>query len=264
MTDRLRRLLGLYALIACAISVLPVIVIVIESFTATDYVVFPPPALSLKWYAEVAKRDEFLQSAELSLVVAVIAGCAATVLGTLVALALTRHRFLGRAFFQALFMAPLSLPGIIFGLALLQFFARHDLPRDFTGLLIGHTIITTPFAVRFVTVALQGVGRDVELAAESLGANRWAVFRRITLPLIRPGVAASLVFAFILSFDDVAVALFLATPTATTLPVRIYTYIDQNYDPLVTAVSSFIVLAAFLALGLIERTIGIGRLFGLR
>jgi putative spermidine/putrescine transport system permease protein len=146
----------------------------------------------------------------------------------------------------------------------LQFFARHALPRDITALLIGHTIITMPFAIRFVTVALHGVGRDVELAAESLGADRWVVFHRVTLPLIRPGVAASLVFAFILSFDDVAVALFLATPSATTLPVRIYTYIDQNYDPLVTAVSSFIVLAAFLALGLIERTIGIGRLFGLR
>jgi len=264
MTDRMRRLLGLYAGFACLMSVLPVLIIAIESFTATDYVVFPPQGFSFKWYGEIWKRREFIDSAGLSLVVALVSACLATIIGTLVSLGLMRYRFFGRGLVQALFMAPLSLPGIIFGLALLQFFARHGLPRNVTALLVGHVIITTPFAIRFVTVALHGITPDVELAAQSLGADRWAVFRRVTLPLIRPGVAASLVFAFILSFDDVAVALFLATPSATTLPVRIYTYIDQNYDPLVTAISAFIVLMAYLALALIERTIGIGRLFGLR
>ncbi len=264
MSAGLRRGLGLYAALICSLSVLPVLVIVIESFTASDYVVFPPRGFSLKWYFEAARREEFLNAALLSLGVAFAASLLATSLGTCVALALARHRFFGRAALQALFMAPLSLPGIVFGLALLQFLAAHALPRDVVTIMVGHVIITLPFAVRFITVALAGIPPVVERAAQSLGADGWTVFRLVTLPMIRPGFVASLVFAFILSFDDVAVALFLTTPSSTTLPVRIYVYIDQNYDPLITAVSAVVVFAAFAVLAVMERTMGIGKLFGLR
>ncbi len=264
ITAAMRRCLGAYAALVCLLAVLPVLIIVIESFTASDYVVFPPSGFSVKWYVESLQREEFLDSALLSLWVAVIASVVATALGTLVALALVRFRFPGRRVLQSLFMAPLSVPGIIFGLALLQFLASWGVARDMSAVIVGHVIIALPFAIRFVTVALIGMVANVELAAQSLGASPWVVFRRVTLPLIRPGVVASLVFAFILSFDDVAVSLFLATPGTMTLPVRIYVYIDQNYDPLITAVSAIVVMVAFLALGAIERTLGIGRLFGLR
>lgn len=260
----LRRCLAAYAALVCLLSVAPVLIIVIESFTASDYVVFPPQGFSLKWYVEAAQREEFVHSALLSLGIALVACVIATALGTLVALALVRFRFPGRQLLQSLFMAPLSVPGIIFGLALLQFFSAWAIPRENIAVVIGHIIIALPFAIRFVTVALLGMVSNVELAAQSLGANRWDVFRRVTLPLIRPGVVASLVFAFILSFDDVAVALFLATPGGTTLPVRIYSYIDQSYDPLIAAVSAIVVMAAFVSMVAIERTLGIGRLFGLR
>ncbi len=263
MPESARRLLGIYCAIVCTFAVLPVLAIVAESFTATDYIVFPPTGPSLKWYAAILDKPEFIESAIISSVVAVGASLAATAIGALAAIALVRHRFFGRRFLQSIFLAPLSLPGLILGLALLQFFAVNGLPRDVRALMIGHMIITVPFAIRFVTVALMGVNPNVELAARSLGANGWTTFRLVTLPLIRPGIVASLVFTFILSFDDVAVALFLSSPTATTLPVRIYVYIDQNYDPLVTAVSACVVYLAFLALIAIERTIGVGRLFGL-
>jgi len=262
--DRMRRWLGVYAAIICVLSVAPVLVIVIESFTASEYVVFPPKGFSLRWYQAAAQRQDFIDSAILSLTVALLASVIATVLGTLVALALVRHRFWGRQVLQSLFMAPLSLPGIIFGLALLQFLAYHAVPRDMIAVVLGHVVITTPFAIRFITVALGGIPPQLEQAAQSLGADNWAVFRKVTLPLIRPGFMASLVFAFILSFDDVAVALFLTTPSSVTLPVRIYVYIDQNYDPLITAVSAVVVMAAALALVVMERVAGIGRLFGLR
>jgi len=263
ITDGARKLLGLYCALACTFAVLPVLAIVAESFTATEYIVFPPTGPSLKWYAAILDRREFIESAVISTVVALGASLAATVLGTLAAIALVRYRFFGRRPLQSLFLAPMSLPGLILGLALLQFFAVHELPRDIRAMMIGHMIITIPFAIRFVTVALMGVNPSVELAAQSLGANGWTTFRLVTLPLIRPGIVASLVFTFILSFDDVAVSLFLSSPTATTLPVRIYVYIDQNYDPLVTAVSACIVYVAFATLIAIERTIGVGRLFGL-
>jgi putative spermidine/putrescine transport system permease protein len=258
-----RKLLGLYCALVCTFTVLPVLAIVAESFTSTDYIVFPPAGPSVKWYAAILGRREFIESALVSMLVAFGASLAATGLGTLAALALVRYRFFGRGPLQSLFLAPMSLPGLILGLALLQFFAVHGMPRDIRAMMIGHMIITVPFAIRFVTVALMGVDPRVELAARSLGANGWSTFRLVTLPLIRPGIVASLVFTFILSFDDVAVSLFLSSPTVTTLPVRIYVYIDQNYDPLVTAVSACVVYSAFAALIAIERTIGVGRLFGL-
>ena len=257
-------LLGAVTLTACLFSLAPVLVIVIESFTSSDYIVFPPPGYSFKWYAEFAKRSEFVESAIISTVVALLASLFATGLGTMTAIALVRHRFIGSGMLRALFLAPLSLPGLIFGLALLQFLVRNALPRNVVSMTLAHIIITLPFAVRFVTVALIGLDRNIELAAASLGASRLATFRHVTLPLIRPGCVAALVFAFIISFDEVAASLFVSSPAAMTLPVRIFVYIDQNYDPLVTAVSTLLVIAAVIALGLIERAIGVGRLFGLK
>jgi putative spermidine/putrescine transport system permease protein len=259
-----RRLLGAFALVVCVFCVAPVAVIVIESFTATDYIVFPPQGFSLKWYAEFLKRPEFVDSAVTSLIVALCSSLAATALGTGAAIGLARHAFPGRRLLQALFLAPLSLPGLIFGLALLQFLARYGLPRDVVSLTLAHVVITVPFAIRFVGVALLAIDPNVERAAQSLGASRLRTFWTVTFPLIRPGIAASLVFAFILSFDEVAASLFISSASAMTLPVRIYVYIDQNYDPLVTAVSSLLVFAALIALLIIERTVGMGRLFGLR
>jgi putative spermidine/putrescine transport system permease protein len=259
-----QRVFAILAVVVCAFSVAPVLVIVAESFTATDYVVFPPSGLSFKWYVEFLKRAEFVDSALVSTIVAFGASIAATALGTAASIALIRYEFLGRRMLQQLFLAPLSLPGLIFGLALLQFLARYGIPRNVATITLTHVIITMPFAIRFITVALLGVDRNVELSAQSLGASPWRTFRHITFPLIRPGLAASLVFAFIISFDEVAASLFVSSPSATTLPVRIFTYIDQNYDPLVTAVSSLLVFAALIAVVILERTFGVGRLFGLR
>jgi len=262
--DKARHLLGVFAVLVCIFSVAPVLVIVLESFTSSDYIVFPPPGLSFKWYVEFAKRPEFVESVFISAIVAVGASMIATAMGTMTAIGLVRYQFFGHRLLQNLFLAPLSLPGLIFGLALLQFLARYGLPRNVITMVLAHIIITLPFAIRFVSVALVSVSRDVERAAQSLGANRLYTFWHVTLPLIRPGMVASFVFTFILSFDEVAASLFVASPGAMTLPVRIFVYIDQNYDPLVTSVSSLLVFAALIALVIIERTLGVGRLFGLR
>jgi putative spermidine/putrescine transport system permease protein len=259
-----RRLLGVFTLLMCVFSVAPVLVIVLESFTTTNYVVFPPHGFSFKWYVEFAKRPEFVDSVVVSTIVAVSTSFISTALGTMTAIALVRYKFFGQKLLQNLFIAPLSLPGLIFGLALLQFLARFALPRNVVAMVLAHIIITMPFAIRLVTVALVGVDNNIERAAESLGASRLQTFWHVTLPLIRPGVVASAVFAFILSFDEVAASLFLSGPSAMTLPVRIFVYIDQNYDPLVTSVSTLLVFAAVISLVIIEWTIGVGKLFGLR
>jgi putative spermidine/putrescine transport system permease protein len=127
---------------------------------------------------------------------------------------------------------------------------------------MAHLVITTPYTIRLVSVSLAGFDQNLERAARSLGASGWTTFRLVTLPLIRPGILAGAVFAFIVSFDDLAVSLFLSSPGAMTLPVRIFTYIEQIYDPLITAVSSLLILVAVVVVVLIERTVGMGRLFG--
>ena len=157
---------GVFAVIVCAFSVAPVLVIVAESFTATDYVVFPPSGLSFKWYVEFLKRAEFVDSAVVSTIVAFGASIVATALGTAASIALVRYEFFGRQLLQQLFLAPLSLPGLIFGLALLQFLARYGIPRNVVTIALAHVIIVIPFTIRFITVALLGVDRKVELCAQ--------------------------------------------------------------------------------------------------
>lgn len=262
--QRPSRLLALYAVVICCFSIAPVAVIFLESLTGADYVSFPPVGLSLKWYLEIPKRPEFVASLLTSFVVAAGASVVSTALGALAALALVRYRFPGRTALQGLFLSPLSVPGIVLGIALLQFYANYGIPRTGLSLTLAHLVITTPYTTRLVSVALAGFDRNLELAARSLGADTWTAFRLVTLPLIRPGLLAGAVFAFIVSFDDLAVSLFLASPGAMTLPVRIFTYIEQIYDPLITAVSSLLILVAAVVVLLVERTVGMGRLFGVR
>ena len=262
--ERPSRLLALYAAAVCGFSIAPVAIIVLESLTSVDYVSFPPVGFSLKWYLEIPRRSEFVASLVTSFAVAAGASVLSTALGALAALALVRYRFRGRTALQGFFLSPLSVPGIVLGIALLQFYATYGIPRTGLSLTAAHLVITTPYTIRLVSVSLAGFDRNLELAARSLGANAVTTFRLVTLPLIRPGILAGAVFAFVVSFDDLAVALFLSSPGAMTLPVRVFTYIEQNYDPLITAVSSLLVLVAVAVVLVVERTVGMGRLFGVR
>ena len=248
---------GVYAFVLA-----PLVVILLASLTAADYTTFPPQGLSLRWYAEIARHPEFVDSLWVSLAVAAVSASAATALGTLAALGLARYRFRGRDALGAFFLAPLMLPAVILGVALLQLYARAGIARTPLALVFGHLVITVPYVIRLVSAAIAGLDPTLERAAQGLGATPWRAFRLVTLPLVAPGVVAGAAFAAIVSFDDVSVALFLASPRATTLPVRIFSYIEQTFDPLVTAVCSVLILVTLGAAVVIERSIGLGRLFG--
>ena len=256
--------LAVYTALVCCFSPAAVVVILIESLTAANYVSFPPVGLSLRWYLEIPRRPEFIASITTSLVVATGAALASMALGSLAALALVRYRFAGRDMLQNLFLSPLSVPAIVLGIALLQFYAAYGIPRNMVTLALAHVLITSPYTIRLVSVSLTAFDRNLELAARNLGAGPWTAFRRITMPLIRPGMLAGLVFAFIVSFDDISVALFLSSVSSMTLPVRVFTYIEQMYDPFITAVSSVLILIVVVLAVIIERTVGLGKLFGVR
>ena len=257
-------LLRLFSYAMVGVLLLPMVVLVLTSFTTASYVSFPPQGYTLKWYAEALNRREFLDSLELSLLVAAVTAVIAITLGTMVALGIVRFRFAGRELINAFFMSPLVLPTVVIGIALLQFYNRVGIASGLASLIVGHVIVTMPYAIRLVASSLTGLDRNIELAARNLGAAPIRAFVTVTLPLIVPGMTAGLVFAFITSFDNVTISIFLATPRMTTLPVRIYNFWDQPIVPWLLAICSLVILWTVIVIWLIERTVSLQGIFGWR
>ncbi len=220
----------------------PVIVVIATAFTTTAYPVFPPQGFTLQWFHKFLSMTEFTDAVKRSALLATSSTMVATALGTLSALALARYRFRGREAISALMLSPILFPTIVLGLALLVFYSYVGLSGSFTGLVIAHSVLTTPFVIRLVMASLSEFDPAVEEAARNLGAGWWRTFLQVTLPLIRPGVLAGAVFAFIISFDELVVTLFLAGPDMTTLPVRIYTFVEFSSEPTISAISTMLIV----------------------
>jgi putative spermidine/putrescine transport system permease protein len=177
------------------------------------------------------------------------------------ALAVARYRFTGREAVLAFFMSPLMIPHVVLGIAFLRFFTTIGIGGTFAGLVLSHIVIVMPFALRLVLAASTGMDRAIEHAAISLGASPVTLFRRVTLPLILPGVVSGWVLAFITSFDEVTMTVFIASPSTTTLPVRMFLYIQDNIDPLVTSVSAALIFLTAIVMVVLDRLYGLDRLF---
>jgi putative spermidine/putrescine transport system permease protein len=177
------------------------------------------------------------------------------------ALAIARYRFPGREAMTALFMSPLMVPHVVLGIAFLRFFSEVGLSGRFVGLVIAHVIVIMPFALRLVLAASFGIDQRIEHAAISLGAGPATVFRRITLSLILPGIVSGWMLAFISSFDEVTMTVFIASPRTTTLPVRLLIQIQDNLDPLVASVSATLIALTSVFLIVLDRLYGLDRLF---
>ncbi|MFI4982177.1 MAG: ABC transporter permease, partial [Nevskiales bacterium] len=239
---------------------LPIGIIMLSSLTDDSYMHFPPATIGLRWYrtalADATFVASIVYSAEIALVVAVLAG----VLGVVSALTLMRHEFRGRALAVNLIMMPLALPHIVIAIALLQFFAAIAVPAAPYGLVAGHVLITVPFVLRLTMTSLADFNRQLEQASYVLGASSWQTMRLVTLPLIAPGMVAGVVFAFLLSFDEVTISIFLSLPGRTPLPAQLFEYASQGDDPVITAVSGLMVIFAALLVLVVERLFGVLRL----
>jgi putative spermidine/putrescine transport system permease protein len=250
--------------VVVALLLLPMAIVLVTSFTAASYVSFPPQGFTVRWYAVALAKQEFVDSFVYSLIIAAITAVIATALGGLVAIALVRFRFAGRDALDAFFMSPLVLPTIVIGIGMLQFFSQLGFHATGVMLIAGHVVITTPYAIRLIGASLAGIDPTLERAARNLGAAPLRAFAAVTLPLIRPGVAAGAIFAFITSFDNVTVSIFLATPRQITLPVRIFNLWDQPLEPWLIAISALVILFTVALIALIERTIGLTGLYAQR
>ncbi|MCO5089578.1 ABC transporter permease [Bosea sp. (in: a-proteobacteria)] len=246
-----------FTVMVCVFLVTPIAVVLLSSLTAAEYVTFPPQGLSLRWYVAVLQNEEFLGSLMVSLRVAAISSLIACVVGVSAAIGLVRLRFPGRGLVEGLFLSPLMIPGIVLGVAILQFYARSGLISSTASLIAGHLAITIPYVTRLAIGSLVGFDERLELAAQNLGASPLQAFRRITLPILFPAIAGAFAFAFIVSFEDVNLSLFLSSPQATTFPVRIYTYMSQESSPIISAASSLLVLIVLVVAIVIDRLVGL-------
>ena len=238
----------------------PVAIVMLVSFTTKPYLALPWDGVSLQWYGELLRNRDFVESLWVSLRLALVAASVALVVALPVAFAIARHRFPGRGALSAFLLSPLMIPAVVLGIAFLRFLTLAGLNGTFLSLAVCHVVLVTPYVLRILLAALAGFDREVERAAISLGAGRVTLLRRITLPLLLPGIAGGWVLAFITSLDDLTVTIFVAPPALTTLPVRVFNYIDQMTDPLVAAVSTALIVVTGGLMLLLDRVYGVDRL----
>lgn len=237
----------------------PIVITALVAFNADNRSYFPPRGFSLRWW-QAAFGPQWTQPLLFSLELAALTAVISALLGVPLAFAFQRYRFPGKEVVRAITLGPLILPSLVTGIALLQAVTLVGLGRflGFWTLLIGHVVICLPFVVRTVAISLQAVPGNLEPAAASLGASPYAVLRHVTLPLAMPGMFAGMIFAFVHSFDDVNLSLFVARPGERPLTVTIMAFLEFGFAPTLAAVSILSLLVPLALVALFGRLIGIG------
>ena len=260
MTDRIPPLLRMYIWLLMAVTSLPIVVVIGASFNEGMAIMFPPKGLTLHWYREALGNAEVLRTAWNSLVVAIGCTLTAIVIGVPAAIALVRHVKKRRELLQSILLSPLTVPSIVVGMAFLAFFTQTGIGLNLPSLIIAHTVVTLPYIIRSVASIYLSVESTVEEAAASLGGSPWQVFWHVTAPLIRPGIVAGAIFAFIMSFDNVSVSIFITKNDTLTLPIYMMSYLVYNFDPSIAAISVIRTALTALLLLFLEKAYGAARM----
>lgn len=245
--------------LALAFLIGPFFVIFAAGLSGDETLAFPPQSWSWRWFVHVVQVESFQRSLVTSLVVGFGSTLLALGLGVPVAYAMSRYAFAGKEAVRSVLTLPIIVPGIIVGLALLNHMVLlYDLPVR-ASLLVGHTALLVPYTVRVVSGSLANLRTDIEDAAVTLGATRLRAFFAVVLPNIRSGLAAAAVLAFITSFNQVPVSLFLTGPGISTLPIEMMAYMETSYDPSIAALSTLLVLFTVLLVAATEKALGISK-----
>jgi len=248
-------LLGFTALVA-AFLLLPVVFIVLLSFGSSHWLAFPPPGWTLKWYQELFADPSWIEAALTSARIATMTAILAVAIGLLASFALVRGEFRGREILRGLLLTPMVLPVVVFAIAIYAFFLRLGLGGTTIGFVVAHTVLALPFAIIPIATALEGFDKSIEDAAIVCGASPLQAKLRITLPSIRIGIFSAAIFSFLASWDEVVVAIFMASPTLQTLPVKIWGSLRSDLTPVIAAASSLLValtLALMIVTALLRR-----------
>lgn len=254
------------SVITLCILLVPAVIVVLAGLNAGDFLTFPPQGFSLRWIRAFFESETFLPAYLYSLRLAFSAMIVSTIIGTLTSLFLTRADFPGRGIVRAFFLSPLLLPGLVLGLALYIYYLNVPLgmSRTFWGMLVGHVLVTTPFVIGAVSAALYGFDRSLEEAARGLGAGPIKAFTSVTLPNISSGITAGSLFAFIVSFGQFDLSLFLATPNQTPLPIAMYVSLRYAFEPTAAAAGVFAIILVTISMVLTSRLTNLSKGGGIK
>lgn len=250
------------AIVGFFYMLLPIAVVVLAGLTAGEFLTFPPKGLSFRWVIAFLQSDSYLSAFFFSFKLALMTMIVSTILGTAAALFLSRSRFFGRNAMRAFFLSPVVLPGVVIGFALFAFYISTGigLTRTIWGLWIGHILYSTPYVIGTVGAALASYDVSLDEAARSLGASPWRTFRKVTFPNISQGIQAGSIFAFIVSFGQFEVSLFLSSPNSEPLPIAMYNSLRYKFDPSAAAAGIFAIMLVTASVLLTNRLVNIGKL----
>lgn len=237
----------------------PLLVVCLVAFTPEDTLSLPTHGVSLRWFKAIFEHPDFVQSFYNSLLLALLSATLSLCVALPAGLAIGRLSFAGRDFLNALFLSPLIIPTLVLGVALMRLFASMGVSGSFGWLVVAHVVVISPYVLRLVLAAVVGMDKSAEHAAQSLGAGPWTVFRRITLPMILPGITGGWLLAFINSFDELTMSIFVTTPATVTLPVRMYMYATESIDPMMASVSALMILITGMAMLILDRVYGLDK-----
>ncbi|MGO4173791.1 ABC transporter permease [Bosea sp. TAF32] len=238
----------------------PLVVVCLVAFTPENTLSIPTTSFSLRWFEAIFKHPDFVPSFHNSLWLATLAATLSVALAVPAALAIDRYHFPGRDALNGLFLSPLIIPHLVLGVAFLRLFALIGATGSFAWLVVTHVIVVTPYVMRLVMAGLSGMDRSAEQAAMTLGASHWTVFRRITAPMILPGITGGWLLAFINSFDELTMSIFVTSPQTVTLPVRMYMYATESIDPMMAAVSALMIALTAGAMLILDRAFGLDKI----
>ncbi|MFB4197368.1 ABC transporter permease [Streptomyces carpaticus] len=250
------------AFLGYVVMIVPILFVVATAFTDGDALTFPPEGLSLRWFEAAISYEPFTRALVSSLQLALISTVLALGIGIPATLAIMRGRLPGKSVVEGLFLSPLILPELVVGLALFQQFMIHLELDNFRTLLIGHTAILLPYTVRVTGASLALADPALEDAARGLGASAWRSFWTVTLPVLRPGIISAALLSFVTSFNNVPISLLLQSRDFRTLPVTMLDYVQQNYTPIVAAMSTLLLAGTVVLAFAAERILGFARIFG--
>ncbi|WP_236016769.1 ABC transporter permease [Salipiger abyssi] len=253
-----RTVLNLYCLLVYAFLLAPIFVVVGASFNAGEFLTFPPQGLSFRWYVTFFHNEVFLRAIVTSLWIASVATVFSVVIGTMAAIYYVHFAGRRKEMIRVAALSPLLLPEILTAIALLFFLYDIGIgTKTMFGLLVGHVLLTLPFVFMNVSASLEGYDTDWSMAARSLGARPFTRFRRIVLPLIKPGLIGGALFSFVISFDVFTISLLLKSIGTATLPIQLFDYLKTNYTPEAAAVSTLSIVATVSVVVIVEKVVGL-------
>ena len=251
------RSLTIFSVIVYIFLLAPLVIITGTAFGEDSYLKFPPSGFSLQWVRKIFEVEMFTRTFVISMQIAVLGTLIALLIGIPAAYALSRFSFKGKKLVQSIFLSPVIVPGIVLGFSLLRVLViQFNLPI-IRSLLIGHTIVILPYIIRVVSSSLENFDFSIEEAAISLGASRLKTFFIVILPNISSGIIAAFILAFINSFNNVPVSIFLTGPGVSTLPIQMMSYVEYYFDPTISALSVVLMVMTGVLMLIIERTLGL-------